>query len=139
MQRFDFLVDYNLRGQAKRLCQTIQSEGWVKLLADLQGDIHFIQFEEVNLPENCSDFHLWTFAQSQQMIILTADRRTKDGTASLEYVISQNNTLDSLPVITVSNKERMRDKSYRLSCAAKLIEICLDLGNCLGVGRLYIP
>jgi hypothetical protein len=139
MQRFEFLVDYNLRGQAKWLWQTMQSEGWVELLADLQGDIRFIQFEEVNLPENYSDLDLWKFAQSRQMIILTADRRTKDGTTSLEYVISKNNTLESLPVITVSNKERMRDKSYRLSCAARLIEICLDLSNCLGVGRLYIP
>jgi hypothetical protein len=137
MDRFDFLIDYNLRGQARQLCRTIQSEPW--LLEMLPAPIHFIQFEEVGLLEDCRDFDLWQLAQKHHMSILTADRSAKDGNESLQYVIQQCCQPDSFPVVTVSNKERIKDKLYRERCAIRLVEICLEMENYLGVGRIYIP
>jgi hypothetical protein len=137
MDRFDFLIDYNLRGQARQLWRTIQSEPW--LLEMLPAPIHFIQFEEVGLLEDCRDFDLWQFAQKHHMSILTADRSAKDGNDSLEYVIRQCGQPDSFPVVTVSKKDRIKDKTYCGDCAVRLIEICLELDNYLGVGRIYIP
>lgn len=72
------------------------------------------------------------------MIILTANRNMKGGD-SLEQIIRENNTLQSLPVVTIGNKERLDEQRYRERCARRLIEILFDIENYMGVGRVYIP
>jgi predicted nuclease of predicted toxin-antitoxin system len=129
----NFLIDYNLRGQATLLWSTIASEGWLELIS-----IRFAGFEEVGLLENSSDRLIWQVAQTYQMIILTANRNMK-GEDSLEQVIRQDNTLGSFPVVTISNKEKLDEQSYRERCAIRLVEIILDLENYKGAGRVYIP
>jgi hypothetical protein len=81
---------------------------------------------------------VWRFAQAQQMLLLTGNRRMR-GADSLEQVIRTENTPASLPVITVASVERLDERRYREHCASRLIQIILDLDNCLGAGRLYIP
>jgi hypothetical protein len=81
---------------------------------------------------------LWQVAQANQMIILTANRNMK-GDDSLEQVIREDNTLTSFPVVTIGNKERLDEQSYRERCASRLIEILFDIDNYMGVGRVYIP
>jgi predicted nuclease of predicted toxin-antitoxin system len=61
----NFLIDYNLRGQAVLLWGTIAAEGWLDIVP-----IRFVGFEEVGLLENSSDLLVWQVAQSNQMIIL---------------------------------------------------------------------
>lgn len=129
----NFLIDYNLRGQATLLWGTIAAEGWLELLP-----IRFVGFEEVGLLENSNDRLVWQIAQANQMIILTANRNMK-GDDSLEQVIREDNTLTSFPVVTIGNKERLDEQSYRGRCASRLVEIMFDLNNYLGVGRIYIP
>jgi hypothetical protein len=129
----NFLIDYNLRGQATLLWGTIAAEGWLELLP-----IRFVGFEEVDLLENSNDRLVWQIAQANQMIILTANRNMK-GDDSLEQVIREDNTLTSFPVVTIGNKERLDEQSYRGRCASRLVEIMFDLDNYLGVGRIYIP
>ena len=129
----NFLIDYNLRGQAALLWGTIAAEGWLELMP-----IRFIGFEEVGLPENSSDRLVWQVAQSSKMIILTANRNMK-GDDSLEQVIRDENTLQSLPVVTIGNKERLDEQSYREQCASRLVEILFDIENYMGVDRVYIP
>jgi predicted nuclease of predicted toxin-antitoxin system len=129
----NFLIDYNLRGQAALLWGTIASEGWLELML-----IRFIGFEEVGLLENSSDRLVWQVAQSNQMIILTANRNMK-GDDSLEQVIREENNLQSLPVVTIASKERLDERSYRERCASRLVEILFDIENYMGVGRVYIP
>ena len=103
----NFLIDYNLRGQATLLWGTIAAEGLPELVP-----IRFIGFEEVGLVENSSDRLVWQIAQTNQMIILTANRNMK-GDDSLEQVIRKDNTITSLPVVTIGNKERLDEQSYR--------------------------
>lgn len=129
----NFLIDHNLKGQATLLWGTIAAEGWLEVLP-----IRFVLFEEVGLSENSSDRIVWEFAQTNQMIILTANRNMK-GVDSLEQLIREENTTTSLPVVTVGNKERLDEQIYRERCAIRLVEILFDLENYLGVGRLYIP
>ena len=129
----NFLIDYNLRGQATLLWGMIAAEGWLELLP-----IRFVGFEEVGLLENSNDRLVWQIAQANQMIILTANRNMK-GDDSLEQVIREDNTLTSFPVVTIGNKERLDEQSYRGRCASRLVEIMFDLDNYLGVGRIYIP
>lgn len=72
------------------------------------------------------------------MILLTANRSMK-GTDSLEQTIQEENTENSLPVITIGSTDRMTNFEYRERCSIRLVEILLDLDNCMGAGRLFIP
>jgi len=73
------------------------------------------------------------------MILLTANRSMK-GKNSLEQVIREENTSASLPVITISNPDRLlNDSEYRNQCVESLIEIALDLDSYRGTRRIFIP
>jgi hypothetical protein len=61
------------------------------------------------------------------------------GDDSLEQMIREENTLQSLPVVTIGNKERLDEQGYRERCASRLVEILFDIENYMGVGRVYIP
>jgi predicted nuclease of predicted toxin-antitoxin system len=129
----NFLIDHNLKGQAVLIWGIIAAEGWLDLVS-----IRFITFEEVGMPTDSSDRAVWQFAQDNQMILITANRNMK-GTDSLEQTIREENTADSLPIVTIGNLDRLDERNYRERCAARLIEIVLDIENYMGVGRLFIP
>ncbi|MEH2083983.1 MAG: hypothetical protein V7K89_29645 [Nostoc sp.] len=58
----------------------------------------------MDLSINSDDRVVWRLAQENQMILLTANRSMK-GKDSLEQVIREENTLASLPVITIGNAD----------------------------------
>ncbi|MEM1255899.1 MAG: DUF5615 family PIN-like protein [Cyanobacteria bacterium P01_H01_bin.21] len=128
-----YVVDHNLEGHAVLISNTIAAEGWLELLT-----IRLVTFEDVGLPFDSSDRVVWQFAQSNQMILLTANRNMK-GDNSLEEIIRKENTNTSLPVVTISNLRRLGNSHYREQCAERLVAIILDLDKYLGTGRLYIP
>ena len=71
------------------------------------------------------------------MILLTANRSMKEAD-SLEQVMREENTLDSLPVITISNADRVfNDSHYRERCANRLVEITIYLSNYMGARRNF--
>ena len=129
----NFLIDYNLTGDAVLFWGTLAAEGWLELLP-----IRFFTFQDANLPMDSSDYDVWHFAQSNQMILITANRNMK-GENSLEQTIREDNTPTSLPILTIANPDRFDESSYRQRCATRVIEILFDLENYLGVGRIYIP
>lgn len=129
----NFLIDYNLKGDAVLFWGTLSAEGWLDLLP-----IRFSTFEEVDLPIDSNDRVVWRFAQTNQMVLITANRNMK-GSDSLEKTIREENKATSLPIITIGNPDRFDERSYREKCAARLIEILLDLENYLGAGRVFIP
>ncbi|MBW4479206.1 MAG: ACP S-malonyltransferase [Tolypothrix brevis GSE-NOS-MK-07-07A] len=129
----NFLIDHNLKGQAALLWGTIAAEGWLEIVP-----IRFVTFDQVNLSDDSSDYIVWQFCQTKQMILITANRNMK-GTDSLEQMIREENTATSLPIVTIGSKERLDERVYRERCATRLIEILFDINNCMGVGRLYIP
>lgn len=47
------------------------------------------------------------------------------GEDSLEETIRDENTIDSLPVVTIANVERMNERKYRELCAERLIDIVI--------------
>ena len=91
------LVDHNLKGQALLLWGTLAAEGWFTLLS-----LRLVTFEDADLPVNSSDRAVWRFAQANRMLLLTGNQSMK-GPHSLEQTIREENTLTSLPVITVSS------------------------------------
>ena len=59
---------------------------------------------------------------------------------SLEQVIREENTLTSLPVVTIGDADRiLTDSFYRNRCVDRLIEIVFDLDEYKGSMRLFIP
>lgn len=129
----NFLIDYNLTGDAVLFWGTLSAEGWLDLLS-----IRFFTFQEVKLPMDSSDRVVWQFAQTNQMILVTANRNMK-GDNSLEQTIREENTPTSLPILTIGNPDRFDESNYRQKCATRLIEILFDLENYKGVGRIFIP
>ncbi len=127
------LIDHNIEGQAALLWSTLRSEGWTELYP-----IEMIMFADVGLPINAEDRDVWRFAQIQRMILLTANRKM-EGENSLEQTIQEENTPDSLPVLTISRQEGLKDREYRSRCAERLFEIVFDLNDYLGTGRIFIP
>jgi hypothetical protein len=130
----NFLVDHNLKGHAVLLSGSILSGGWLDWVS-----VRFITFDEMKLPISSDDRVVWQLAQSNQMILLTANRSMKGGN-SLEQVMREEIAPTSLPVITIGNADRLlNDLEYRERCATRLVEIVLDIDGYRGVSRLFIP
>lgn len=130
----NFLVDHNLKGHAVLLSGSIVSSGWLDWVP-----IRFITFNEMSLPIDSDDRVVWRLAQSNQMILLTANRSMK-GENSLEQVMREEITSTSLPVITIGDADRLlNDSEYRQRCAIRLVEIVIDINTYMGVSRLFIP
>ncbi|MEG4282824.1 ACP S-malonyltransferase [Microcoleus sp. A006_D1] len=129
-----FLVDHNFKGHARILLGSIASQGWLDFV-----QIRFVMFEEVGLSIDSSDRVVWRLAQENQMILPTANRSMKDED-SLEQVMREENTPNSLPVATIGNADRvLNDSSYREQCVDRLVEIALYTGNYMGARRIFIP
>lgn len=129
-----FLVDHNLVGHALLLSGSITNQGWQDLFP-----IRFVLFEEIGLSVNSSDRVVWRFAQANQMILLTANRRMK-GKDSLEQVLREESTLTYFPVVTIGDADRvLNDPIYRELCVNRLIEIALYIENYVGTRRIFIP
>jgi hypothetical protein len=129
-----FLIDHNLKGHALVFFGAIASQGWLDIVP-----IQFVTFDEINLSIDSDDRVVWRLAQENQMILLTANRSMR-GKDSLEQVMREENASKSLPVITVSNADRLlNDSEYRGRCVESLIEIILDIDTYLGARRIFIP
>jgi len=130
----NFLIDHHLERYGVILLGKIANEGWLDLIP-----IRFITFKEIELSTDSNDRTVWRIAQENQMILLTANRNMQ-GEDSLEQVLREDNTPDSLPVVTMANLDRFsREPNYRSRCADRIIEILLDIDNYMGIGRIFIP
>lgn len=127
------LADHSIEGQALTMWGAMGAEGWLELLP-----LRLVTFAQAGLPPESSDREVWRFAQANGMILLTSNRRMREADA-LEQAIREENTAASLPVLTIGSVRRMIEKTYRERCAARLIEIALDLDSYLGTGRIFIP
>ena len=128
-----FLVDHNLEGHAVLLLGSFTNQGWADLFT-----LRFVLLEEVDLPVASSDRAVWHFAQTNQMVLLTANRRMK-GKDSLEQVMREENMPTSLPVVTIGDADRvLTDADYRDLCVNRLLELALYLDNYLGTRRIFI-
>ncbi|MCU0545534.1 MAG: ACP S-malonyltransferase [Oscillatoriaceae cyanobacterium Prado104] len=129
-----FLVDNNIKGHARVLLGSIVSQGWLDFV-----QIRFVMFEEMELSTDSSDRVVWRLAQENQMILLTANRSMKDED-SLEQVMREENTPESLPVVTIGNADRvLNDSIYRERCVDRLVEIAIYSSNYMGARRVFIP
>ncbi len=55
-------------------------------------------------------------------------------------VMREENTQDSLPVVTIGNPKRvLNDSNYRERCVDCIVEIAIYTANYMGAGRVFIP
>jgi hypothetical protein len=71
-------------------------------LLDL-APIQLMTFEDVGLPADSNDRVVWRFAQTNEMLLLTANRNAK-GEDSLEQVMREENQPTSFPIIRLVAK-----------------------------------
>src|SRR4030095_9570745 len=87
----------NIEGQALMLWGSFVAEGWLGMLSAV-----FVRFTDVGLAFDSSDRTVGHFAQDHRMLLLT-DNRSQKGADSLEQAIREENSLTSLPVLTIGN------------------------------------
>ena len=127
------LLDNDIAGHRDLFKGTLRSTGW-----DAFELVRFVTLDEAGVATDSPDAALWELCQQQRLLLLTANRNLEDE-SSLEQTIRRQSTSESLPVITVSAPQRVIEQDYRERCIHALIGIVLDLENCRGAGRLYIP
>ncbi|QTA90632.1 DUF5615 family PIN-like protein [Desulfonema magnum] len=127
------LADHDIEGKARLLYHTLRKEGWTELCS-----VKMILFADVGLADNSTDREVWRFAQKNGMILLTGNRNMENED-SLEQTLRDENTPESLPVLTVSRAGRLDGRVYRQRCAEKIMEIAVYLEDYLGTARIFIP
>ena len=97
-----------------------------------------MRLRDLGLPDDSSDQGIWRFAQQHRLLLITSNRNQENET-SLQATIEHENTPEALPVLTLSQSNRLLLPGYRQQAVHKLVEIIIYLENYLGVGRIYIP
>jgi hypothetical protein len=91
------------------------------------------------MPTHTPDAILWQFCQTQHIILITGNRN-EDGPASLEATLQAFNTPSSLPVLAISEPQRLlSSRAYAHRVVERLLEYLIDIENLRGTGRLYLP
>src|SRR5262249_1134607 len=96
--------DHDIEGQMQVLLRLLTSAEWHPLWTELA--VHVESFASLGVPTNTPDATLWQLCQTQQIILITGNRN-EEGPASLEATIQASNTLTSLPVLTISEPQRI--------------------------------
>lgn len=128
-----FLVDHNIEGQARVLLDAVAAQGWLDLFP-----MRLVMLTDVGLAKDSSDRAIWHACQAGEMVLLTANRSEEDE-ESLGVVLRREGTAESLPVLTLSDADRVYEAAYRSACVSRLVEIALYLDTYRGAGRVYIP
>lgn len=127
------LLDHDIEGQVVYLEAGLEETGWDQFL-----EIEFVLLRNCGLADNSPDNVIWRYAQEHGMLLIT-NNRNNDGETSLHATIARENTPDSLPVITVSDKDSLSLANYRQKAADALANIIIYPEYFLGAGRVYIP
>jgi hypothetical protein len=130
------LADNDVTGAVAALRRVLRSAEWAEYSADLE--LHFIDFEELELPRNASDQTVWQACQAAGAVLITGNR--SGGPDSLETVLDELAGPKSLPVITLADPRRIiRDAAYAESAALRLLDYLERIASLQGVRRLFIP
>jgi hypothetical protein len=131
------LADINIQGQVDILRLILEGEYWAELWRDLSLRVYY--FADVGLDADTPDAVIWRLCQQQELILITANRN-EDGPDSLETTIKNENTARSLPVLTLADAEGIRrGRSYAERVVEQLLDYLMNIDNCRGAGRLYLP
>jgi hypothetical protein len=130
------LADNDVRGVVAVLQRVLESAEWAEYSALIE--LRFIHFEELQLPRDAPDRAVWQACQAAAAVLITANR--SGGANSLTTIIDELSGPDSLPVITLSDPQRIiRDSAYAETSALRLLDYLDRIASLRGTGRLFIP
>ena len=131
------LADANIQGHVDFLFALLTSEAWLEFWQAL--GIRYATFGDAGLDVAAADAEVWQRCQDQGYVLITSNRNQK-GPDSLEAIIRNRATAESLSVLTLADAERFRnDRAYADRVVASLLEILFEIGSFRGTGRLYLP
>ena len=129
--------DNDIEGHFAVLFGHVVSPTWRDLWSQLGIQVHY--FRSLGLARSSSDRVVWQTCQDRQLILITGNRND-DGPDSLEATIRESNTLQCLPVLTLSHAKRISQSgAYAEQAAERLLEILIDIDNMRGTGRIWLP
>ncbi|MGH9845302.1 MAG: DUF5615 family PIN-like protein [Blastocatellia bacterium] len=126
------LFDHDIEGFDIFLIAGLRETRW-----DQDITFEFLRLRDLGLPDDCKDREIWRRCQADGLFLITQNRNSDDDT-SLQVTLDRENTLESLPVITIPDAEKLKAADHRQQAALRLVEIILDLDNYKGVGRVFI-
>jgi hypothetical protein len=130
------LADNDVGGAVAALRRVLESGEWAAFSAML--DLRFIEFADIGLPRDASDPLVWHTCQEVGAVLITGNRASGD--ASLEQTIREHAGMDSLPVVTIGDPQRViRDPAYARECAISLLDVLDRIAMLHGTWRLFIP
>jgi hypothetical protein len=131
------LADINMVAQGRAIVSIWTSDTWRELWSELGLTVE--TFASLGLPFDAPDTLIWRACQRESVVLIT-DNRNDDGPDSLEATIRNENQLDSLPVITIADTDRiLRDRLYAERVAERLLDYLMRIDEVRGTGRLYVP
>lgn len=131
------LIDHNIVGHGRIIQRILEGPIWAEMWHSLQLPV--LTFQDIGLAETAKDSEVWRLRQSNQWILLTANRNKEDA-ESLEAVLQRDNHARALPVMTLADTDSVRcNKDYAERIAEKLLTYLLEIDNLRGTGRLYLP
>jgi hypothetical protein len=131
------MADHDIEGQMQLLLRLLISAEWHALWTELAVQVE--SFTSLGVPINTPDASLWQLCQARQIILITGNRNEAEP-ASLEATIQAANTPISLPVLTISEPQRiLSSRAYAQQVVERLVEYLIDVENLRRTGRLYLP
>lgn len=131
------MADHDSEGHLQVLLRLLASPEWHELWQELA--VRIASFSSLAIPYHTSDPALWRLCQRQEIVLITGNRN-QEGPEALETVIAQENTPNSLPVLTIGDPGQvLSSRAYADRVVTRLLEILLDLEQYRGTGRLYLP
>ncbi len=133
------LADQNIQGHVRYLSRLL---GRLKLLAMLD-ELHLTlaTFGDCGLAQDLDDRSLWSYCQEQGWVLFT-DNRTGGGADSLEATLRDLWRTGSLPVLTLSSKQKFeQEPEYAAQVAEDVAEVLFGIhsGEYRNQPRIYVP
>lgn len=131
------LADVNIEGHVDLVMAIARGTVWSEFWSALGLD--YLHFADVGLALNALDSAVWRLCQDAGYLLVT-NNRNEDDEESLQATIRARNTLESLPVLTIADTERLRSsRDYAERVAESLLDTLLRIDELRGTGRLYLP
>ncbi len=131
------LADINVGAHQDALLSIWTSDYWRDLWISLGLTVE--SFANLGLSYDSSDAAIWRTCQSQELVLITANRNER-GPDSLEATIRSEAQPESLPIVTIGDPDRLlRDRLYAEKVAERLLEKLIAIDDFRGAGRVYVP
>jgi hypothetical protein len=131
------LADINAGKHVKAIISVWTSDAWREIWNHL--GLTVTSFPAQGLSYNASDVAIWRTCQREGLVLITGNRND-DGPDSLESAVRDENLPESLPIVTISDPDRLlRDRLYTEKVAERLLEYLFAIDDVRGAGRLFVP